>query len=142
MKRACLCVLSLLLMLGMTACSPTSENEPETDATAEGEGTTSGSDALVVYFLATGNTESVARTLAQLQSAELYAIVPTEPYTELPRILCTFFDTYDLSGKTIAPFCTSGSSGIDEAVRMIETLEPDADVREGARIDVDEAEVS
>ena len=58
----------------------------------------------------------------------------------LPRILCTFFDTYDLSGKTIAPFCTSGSSGIDEAVRMIETLEPDADVREGARIDVDEAE--
>ncbi len=29
MKRACLCVLSLLLMLGMTACSPTSENEPE-----------------------------------------------------------------------------------------------------------------
>lgn len=188
MKRACLCVLSLLLMLGMTACSPTSENEPETDATAEGEGTTSGSDALVVYFSATGNTESVARTLAQLQSAELYAIVPTEPYTEedldynnessranieqndenarpqisgtieniedydviyvgfpiwwgtLLRILCTFFDTYDLSGKTIAPFCTSGSSGIDEAVRMIETLEPDADVREGARIDVDEAE--
>lgn len=58
----------------------------------------------------------------------------------LPRILCTFFDTYDLSGKTIAPFCTSGSSGIDEAVQMIETLEPDADVREGARIDVDEAE--
>lgn len=84
MKRACLCVLSLLLMLGMTACSPTSENEPETDATAEGEGTTSGSDALVVYFSATGNTESVARTLAQLQSAELYAIVPTEPYSELP----------------------------------------------------------
>ena len=74
MKRACLCVLSLLLMLGMTACSPTSENEPETDATAEGEGTTSGSDALVVYFSATGNTESVARTLAQLQSAFVVSI--------------------------------------------------------------------
>ena len=74
MKRACLCVLSLLLMLGMTACSPTSENEPETDATAEGKGTTSGSDALVVYFSATGNTESVARTLAQLQSAFVVSI--------------------------------------------------------------------
>jgi len=29
-----------------------------------------------------------------------------------PRIINTFLDTYDLTGKTIRPFCTSGSSGI------------------------------
>ena len=26
----------------------------------------------------------------------------------MPRIINTFLDTYDLSGKTIMPFCTSG----------------------------------
>ena len=30
----------------------------------------------------------------------------------MPRIINTFLDTYDLSGKTVLPFCTSGSSGI------------------------------
>ena len=47
----------------------------------------------------------------------------------MPRIMYTFFDTYDFSGKTIAPFCTSGGSGISEAVSSIEELEPDAALR-------------
>ena len=29
-------------------------------------------------------------------------------WSDMPRIMYTFFDTYDFSGKTIAPFCTSG----------------------------------
>ncbi len=29
-----------------------------------------------------------------------------------PRIIETFLESYDFSGKTIAPFCTSGGSGI------------------------------
>ena len=29
-----------------------------------------------------------------------------------PRLMCTFVEGCDLSGKTIVPFCTSGSSGI------------------------------
>lgn len=32
-----------------------------------------------------------------------------------PRIIDTFMDTYDFSGKTLIPFCTSGSSGIGTA---------------------------
>ena len=51
----------------------------------------------------------------------------------MPRIMYTFFDTYDFSGKTIAPFCTSGGSGISEAVSSIEELEPDAEITEGLR---------
>lgn len=49
----------------------------------------------------------------------------------MPRILYTFFDTYDLSGKTIAPFCTSGGSGLSGTPSTIESLEPDATVLEG-----------
>lgn len=52
---------------------------------------------------------------------------------DMPRIMYTFFDTYDLSGKTIAPFCTSGGSGISGAVSSIEELEPEADITEGLR---------
>ncbi|MCI8609324.1 MAG: flavodoxin [Firmicutes bacterium] len=31
---------------------------------------------------------------------------------QAPRIISTFLESYDFSGKTIAPFCTSHSSGI------------------------------
>lgn len=31
---------------------------------------------------------------------------------QAPKIICTFLESYDFSGKTIIPFCTSGSSGI------------------------------
>ena len=56
-----------------------------------------------------------------------------------PRIIQTLLETYDFSGKTIAPFCTSGSSGISQAVRMIETEVTEAIVTEGTRIDPDNA---
>lgn len=52
---------------------------------------------------------------------------------DMPRILNTFFDAYDLSGKVIAPFCTSGGSGISTAVQTISALEPAATVTEGLR---------
>lgn len=32
-----------------------------------------------------------------------------------PKIIDTFMETYDWSGKTIIPFCTSGGSGINNA---------------------------
>ena len=51
----------------------------------------------------------------------------------MPRIINTFLDTYDLSGKTVLPFCTSGSSSITQAVLDIRAAEPDADVRDGLR---------
>ena len=33
-----------------------------------------------------------------------------------PRIIQTFLETYDLSGKTVYTFCTSGGSGIEQSV--------------------------
>lgn len=52
----------------------------------------------------------------------------------MPMILYTFFDSYDLSGKTIAPFCTSGGSGLSNTVNEIKELEPNATVTDGLHI--------
>ncbi|WP_434311219.1 flavodoxin [Hominifimenecus sp. rT4P-3] len=52
----------------------------------------------------------------------------------MPMILYTFFDSYDLSGKTIAPFCTSGGSGLSNTVNEMKELEPSAAVTTGLHI--------
>lgn len=48
-----------------------------------------------------------------------------------PKIIHTFLETYDLSGKTVATFCTSGGSGHEDAT--IRVYEPDAVWLEGCR---------
>lgn len=53
---------------------------------------------------------------------------------DMPMILYTFFDSYDFSGKTVAPFCTSGGSGLSDTVNAIKELEPNAVVTEGLHI--------
>lgn len=51
----------------------------------------------------------------------------------MPRIINTFIDSCELSGKTVLPFCTSGSSGISRSVSDIKAAAPTADVRDGLR---------
>lgn len=140
-----------------------------------------GSNTLIAYFSCTGNTESLAEKIAEVTGADIYEIVPEEPYTSedlnysndscranqemndenarpaisgnienideydtiflgypiwwgtMPRIINTFIDTYDLSGMTIIPFCTSGSSGISASVSAIRELCPDSEVTDGFR---------
>lgn len=41
---------------------------------------------------------------------------------EAPRIIDTFMESYDFSGKTIVPFCTSGGSGIGASARNLYDL--------------------
>ncbi|MCI8295956.1 MAG: hypothetical protein HFG22_08755 [Lachnospiraceae bacterium] len=43
----------------------------------------------------------------------------------VPRPVLTFLESYDLEGKTIVPFCTSGGSGIEASIR---------DIRSGASV--------
>ena len=43
---------------------------------------------------------------------------------QAPKIMYTFLESYDLSGKTIVPFCTSGSSGMGSSAT---NLHPSAD---------------
>ncbi len=37
-------------------------------------------------------------------------------------ILYSFFEDYDLSNKTIAPFCTSGGSGLSDTEKQFKHL--------------------
>ena len=143
-----------------------SESRPEeTDAPDVQE-----NNVLVAYFSATNTTKGVAEQIANGLDADIYEIVPEDPYTdadlnyndsnsrttiemndpdarpailggvenmdqyttvligypiwwgEAPRIISTFIENYDFSGKTIVPFCTSGSSGIGSSATNLEQL--------------------
>ncbi|MDL2225474.1 flavodoxin [Eubacteriales bacterium OttesenSCG-928-M02] len=41
---------------------------------------------------------------------------------EAPKIICTFLESYDFSGKTIVPFCTSGGSGVGSSDKNLHEL--------------------
>lgn len=43
-----------------------------------------------------------------------------------PRIIETFVESYDLSGKTVVPFATSGSSGLGNTAQSLKKLCPGA----------------
>ena len=140
-----------------------------------------GTDVLVAYFSATGNTENIAEHLVSILDADLYEIVPQVPYTsedldysnsdcranreqndptarpaisggvedledyeviflgypiwwgDAPKIISTFLESYDFDGKTIVPFCTSGSSSIGGSVSDLEALTDGAIWLEGQR---------
>lgn len=130
---------------------------------------------LVVYFSCTGSTELVAEYITETLGADIYEIIPENPYTEAdlayytnsradqeqndpdarpaisggvenmdiydtiiigypiwhgqaPRIINTFLESYDFSGKTILPFCTSHSSGIGSSADNLHILCPDSTI--------------
>ena len=62
MKKAIACLMMFCLLAGIGALAE--------------------SDTLVVYFSATGTTKGVAERLASATGADLYEIVPAQPYTE------------------------------------------------------------
>lgn len=43
-----------------------------------------------------------------------------------PKIIDTFVESYDFSGKTIIPFATSGGSGMGKTVEVLKSLCPSA----------------
>lgn len=52
----------------------------------------------------------------------------------MPMALCTFLESCDLSGKTIAPFCTHEGSGLGRSINDIRRLCPDSIVLKGLAI--------
>lgn len=53
---------------------------------------------------------------------------------EAPRIISTFVESYDFSGKTIVPFCTSGGSGMGSSAANLEELTNGAQWISGQRL--------
>ena len=48
-----------------------------------------------------------------------------------PRPVNTFIEKYNLSGKTVIPFATSGGSSINNSVKQLKKLYPEVDWKEG-----------
>ena len=55
-------------------------------------------------------------------------------WSDMPMAVYSFLDAVDLSGKTIAPFVTSGGSGLAGTVGTIEELEPGSVVQSGLAV--------
>lgn len=53
---------------------------------------------------------------------------------QAPKIIYTFLESYDFSGKTIIPFCTSASSPMGSSATNLHSLAPEANWKSGARI--------
>ena len=202
MKKAIAILLSLTMILGLAACgnSASQTEQPSTeDTSVESKADTNSAEnstdmentdnqdvqdhkVLVAYFSATGTTKGVAEHIANGLNADIYEIVPEDPYTdadlnyndnnsrttiemndpnarpaisgsvenmeqydiifvgypiwwgEAPRIVSTFMESYDFSGKTIVPFCTSGSSGIGSSTSNLERLTSGATWLDGRRL--------
>ena len=55
-------------------------------------------------------------------------------WMEPPMPVLTFLESYDLNGKTVIPFATSASSGIDGTLDMLRSSAKGANVTEGLRV--------
>ena len=103
-KRLFSCLLAGAMALSLAACGgdssstddqtteaqtqeeTTSPADTSTDTAAPedsgGESTAESGSVLVVYYSATGNTETVAGYIAQATGGDLFEITPAEPYTD------------------------------------------------------------
>ncbi len=52
---------------------------------------------------------------------------------QAPKIMYTFMESYDFNGKTVIPFCTSGSSPIGSSAENMQSLTTGANWLEGQR---------
>lgn len=55
-------------------------------------------------------------------------------YGKVPRIILTFLDKYGFEGKTVIPFCTSGSSGISAAENELHNTYTNITWKQGKRM--------
>jgi flavodoxin len=201
MKKLTAIFMTFLLVFSLSACGSTVSENSQTESSvssqpavsntgrSEHSGESRKADAeetdtniLVAYFSATGTTKPIAEEIAEILGADLYEIVPENPYTdddlnynddscranieqndstvrpgisnideinteqydtvlighpiwwgEEPRIMDTFMESVDLSGKTVVDFCTSGGSGISTATAHLQELSPNANWLEGHR---------
>lgn len=120
MKKAIVILLSLTMILGLTACgnSASKTKQPSTEDT---------------FVESKADTES-AETSTNMEQYDIIFVGYPIWWGEAPRIVSTFMESYDFSGKTIVPFCTSGGSGIGSSASNLERLTSGATWLDGRRL--------
>ena len=74
---------------------------------------------------------AIVRTVSNMDDYDVVFVgFPIWWYVE-PRIIDTFLEAHDFSGKTIMPFATSGGSGLGKAPQRMAMLAPGATVANG-----------
>lgn len=74
---------------------------------------------------------ALADTLADIAGHDVIFVgFPIWWYTA-PKIIKTFLEAYDFSGKIIVPFATSGGSGIGKTAETLQEIVPSATVTNG-----------
>lgn len=78
-----------------------------------------------------GARPAISGSIENFDSYEVVYLGYPNWWGDMPMILYSFLDDYDLSGKTIVPFVTSGGSGFSNTIHTIESMEPNAEVLDG-----------
>lgn len=77
------------------------------------------------------------RLAAQLENLNDYDVIYVGYpiwWFNAPMAIGSFLESYDLTGKTIVPFCTSTDNGIDVSMEYIQEVSEGATVLEGYRV--------
>ena len=74
---------------------------------------------------------AIANKVANMQQYQVIYLGFPIWWGKAPRIINTFLEQYNLKGKTIIPFCTSGGSGIEGAMKLIKASAPTANWKNG-----------
>ena len=90
MKKMLMILLSLTLILALTAGGCLAESDAQTGAStsdnaaqaADSETSETDTNILIAYFSWSGNTEAVAQIIAEQTGGDLFAIEPATPYTD------------------------------------------------------------
>ena len=82
---------------------------------------------------------------AQVENWESYDTVFVgypDWWSDAPMLVYTFLESYDWTGKTLIPFCTSGGSGFGRSLNNLEASAPGASILEGLHVQGDDVENS
>lgn len=81
----------------------------------------------------------IANTVADMEKYDVIYLGYPIWYGQAPKIMYTFLESYNFSGKTIIPFCTSGSSGIASSVTNLRPLANNANWLSGRRFNANDS---
>lgn len=76
---------------------------------------------------------AITGTVANMEQYDVIFLGYPIWHGQAPKIIYTFVETYDLTGKTVVPFCTSGSSGMGSSAANLAAVTSGADWLEGRR---------